>query len=86
MSDDAWNFKPKNDSIYIENISKTKVLAESSSHDMVLLEDFKENKEEQLWKKGETNDEGYFLLINSRYNNGLTAISSNSLKAKGKIT
>ena len=87
MSDDEWNFKTKDDLVYIENISKTKVLEESSS-DMILLEDFKENKTEQLWEKGEPNDEGYFILESFKRGPcyGLTAISSNSLETKCKIT
>ena len=32
----------------------------------VILEDFEENKAEQLWKKGVPNDEGYFTLENSK--------------------
>ena len=57
-----WNFKTKNDDfIYIENISKTKFLG-TTSDGQVILEDFEENKAEQLWKKGMPNAEGYFTL------------------------
>jgi len=84
------NFRPKliyNELIYIENMSKTKVLADiRDPRDgfVVILEDFKENKTEQLWKKGEPNDEGYFILENYERGPcyGLTAISSNSLETK----
>ena len=62
-SDDKWNFKNKDDLIYIENISKTKVL-EATDDDKVILEDFEDDKAEQLWKKGEPNAKGYFTLEN----------------------
>ena len=39
--------------MYIENISNTKVLGATSDGE-VILEDFEEDKAEQLWKKGET--------------------------------
>ena len=57
-----WNFKTKDDDlIYIENISKRKFLR-TTSDGRVILEDFEENKAEQLWKKGMPNAEGYFIL------------------------
>ena len=88
------NFRPTMiniELIYIENMSKTKVLADiRDPRDgfEVILEEFKENKTEQLWKKGEPNDEGYFILESFERGPcyGLTAISSNSLETKGKIT
>ena len=33
---------------------------------LVILQDFEKDKAEQLWKKGETNAEGYFTLMNSK--------------------
>ena len=83
MSDEEWNFKTKNDWIYIENISKTKVL-ETSNYDEVTLKDFKEDKKMQLWKRGEPNTEGYFTLENSEIPKLLTAISSTIIKIKRK--
>ena len=71
--------------IYIENISKTKVL-EATDDDKVILEDFEEDKAEQLWKKGEPNAEGYFTLENYKVSKLVTAASSTSLELKGKIT
>jgi len=51
-SDDLWIFKPKDDDMfYIENTNETKVL--ESSDGKVNEEVKKENKAEQLWKKGE---------------------------------
>ena len=87
MSSDTWNFKHQNNSIYVENISKTKVLAQSEIDDTVILEDFNENKKEQLWTKGEPNEEGYFTLKKSRYHRdyAITAVSSNSIIVTCKI-
>ena len=95
MSDEEWNFKTKDDMLfYIENISKTKVLATKNDGE-VSLEDFEEGKAEQLWSKGGTDDEGYFSLINAKLPNGwvtdtklvtakiMTAISSMILKNQG---
>ena len=86
MSDEEWNFKPKDDLIYIENITKTKTL-EAKSWGSVYLEDFEEDEAKQLWKKGEPNAEGYFTLENS---SGaklvLTATSSSRLKIHCNIT
>ena len=95
MSDDEWNFKTKDDLLfYIENISKTKVLATKNDGE-VILKDFEEDEAEQLWRKGGTNDEGYFSLINAKLQGGwvtdtklvtakiMTAISSSILKNQG---
>ena len=82
MSDEEWNFKPKDDYFYIENISKKKVLG-AKSHGEVILEDFEEGKAEQLWKKGEPDPEGYFTLQNSGEPKVLTAISKIFLEIKG---
>ena len=96
MSDEEWNFKAKDDLIYIENISKTKVLGATSDGE-VILEDFEESKAEQLWKKGEPRDfaseifrepdaEGYFTLENSKEPKFMTAISESCLEIRGNIT
>ena len=52
-STEKWKFKPKDDShlIYIENISKNKVL-EATIDGKVTYKNFEEGKAEQLWKKG----------------------------------
>ena len=90
MSSGVWNLKPQNNSYFvIENISKTKVLAKTENDYSVILEDFKENKTAQLWRKGEPNDKGYFTLQNSILgvlDIGLTAFPSSSLKLESKIT
>ena len=88
MSDEVWNFKTKDDLVYIQNISKAKVL-EAKSDDEVILEDFEENKDEQLWKKRSLfaeGFEGYFNLENSKMPKFMTAISSSVLQIKGNIT
>ena len=87
-SDEEWNFKTKDELIYIENISQKKFL-ESSSDGDVILKDFEEDKAQQLWKKGEPDDKGYFTLENQSPNLfTLTANSSNSsiLHIRGIIT
>ena len=52
----------------------------------VILENFEEDKDEQLWKKGEPNAEGYFTLENYKVSKFITASSSNSLELKGNVT
>ena len=85
MSDEKWKFKTKDGLISIKNVQKTKVLGTTNDCE-VILEDLEENKDEQLWKKGEPNDEGYFTLENSKAQKVMTAISSSSLEIKGNIT
>ena len=83
--DEKWNFQTKDDLIYIENVSKQRVLG-TTSDSKVILEDIEEGKIEQLWKKGEPNAEGYFTLENYKVPMVLTAISSRILEIKGNIT
>ena len=52
----------------------------------VILENFEENKDEQLWKKGEPNAEGYFTLENYKLSKFLSASTSTSLELKGNVT
>ena len=74
-SDDEWNFKTKDDLIYIENISETKVLGTVMTSIVghftvkVILGDFVKDETRypwfyQLWKKGEPDAEGYYTLEN----------------------
>ena len=82
-SNDLWKFKTNTDDlIYIENTSKTKVWA-ITDYNNVILEDFEEDNAKQLWKKGESDAEGYFTLENSEVTKLFTAISSSHLKIKG---
>ena len=86
-SDDLWNFKTKiDDWIYIENTSKKKVMGARRNSIKVILEDYEEGKAEQLWKKGETDTQGYFTLKNFGVPKFLTATSESDLRIKGNIT
>ena len=83
-----WKFldKEESHSIYIENSSKTKVLG-TEKDGKVILEIKDEEKDEQLWKKGVPDNEGYFTLENENGNGKImTAISINDLVIKGNIT
>ena len=84
-SDDVWNFKTKDDLIYIENISKAKVLG-TTNDSKVILEVMKEDNAGQLWKKGIPDANGYFTLKNSEVPKVLTAVSQYNLEIKGNIT
>ena len=95
-SNDTWNFRNHaslDDLRYIENIDKTKVWG-IAIDGKVILENFEKDKAEQLWKKGESNTEGYFQLegftrfLDSQVNQVpkvITAISSSELEMKGNI-
>ena len=85
MSEEEWNFRNQDDFVYIETVSKSRVLG-ATSNGKVTPEDFEEDKTEQLWKKGEPNNEGYFTLENCKVPKILTAISSSILGIKGNIT
>ena len=61
-------------------MSKTKVLGRKS-HGEVILEDFEEGKDQQLWKRGKPNARGYFTLENAKVPKIMTATSS-SLQIK----
>ena len=52
----------------------------------VILEDVEEDKDEQLWKKGVPDAEGYFALENSNMLKFMTAISESGLEIKGNLT
>ena len=83
-SADEWNLKPTGKLFYIENISKNKVLGVTKH--AVNEDSMVQNDAGQMWKKGETNDEGYFTLINPRSKKVLTAISAHSLGIEGMLT
>ena len=71
---------------YIENINKTKVWG-TTNDNKVILENFEEGKAQQLWKKGEPDADGYFILENSDVPKVITApTSEKGLEIKGKIT
>ena len=50
----------------------------TAKNDLIYVDD-------QIWKKGEPNCQGYFTLENSQVPKVMTAISSNSLEIKGNI-
>ena len=88
-SNDMWNFTVKEgvlpkELIYVENINETKVWG-TTNDSKVILENFEEGKDGQLWKKGEPNAEGYFTLENYNVSKFLTAASLTSLELKGNI-
>ena len=66
-------------------MSKSKVLG-AETHGEVILEDFEEGNDRQLWKKGEPDAEGYFTLESCNMVKVMTAISESGLKIKGNIT
>ena len=82
MSDEEWNFKTKDDSAYIENISERKVLG-ITEDGQVILDVLEENKADQLWKKGQPNAKDFFTLENCKVPRVLTASSSSSLEIIG---
>ena len=86
-SNDEWSFKPaEGPMVYIENISKSKVLG--TENDLVIEEKFVENKREQIWeisKEGVVNSESYFTLKNLAIQKILTAVSAKKLELKGML-
>ena len=89
-SSDMWKFTivletVKEDLICIININKTKVLG-ATNDSKVILENFEEGKDGQLWKKGEPDAEGYFTLENRKVKKVITAISESGVEIRGKIT
>ena len=81
-SDDEWNIRTRDKFAYIENISKNKVLG--ITHDgSITEEDFVEGKPGQLWKRGKSNADGYFILENSDTPKVMSAISPSRLEVKG---
>ena len=86
-SNDKWNFKNYSDDtmIYIENMSKNKVLGVISNNDEVIEEPIVKFKLGQLWQKGNPDKEGSFTIRNFESRMILTAISTNRLAIKGNI-
>ena len=87
QSNDKWNFKNYSDDtmIYIENMSKNKVLGVISNDDEVIEEPMVKFNLGQLWEKGNPDKEGTFILRNFETRLILTAISTNRLAIKGNI-
>ena len=87
-SNDTWNFQnytSLDGLIYIENIDESKFWG-ATIDGKVILENFVQGKTQQLWKKGEPDDEVYFTLENFKGTKVITAISESGVEIKGKIT
>ena len=90
ISTQKWRFKTKDDLIYIENkledpdIFCFNVL-EVTIGGYVTEKCWRENKAEQLWKKGAPNQEGYFTLENSKVSKVMTAINTELIQVKGNL-
>jgi hypothetical protein len=69
--------------IRIENIDKKQVLGITNDGN-VALENIEDDKDGQLWKKGEPDQKGYFSLKNNQVPKFLTFVSS--LTVEGNIT
>ena len=54
-------------------------------NDEVKEEKFVKDKPGQSWKRGESNNEGYFTLKHSESPKVMTAVSENKIKLKGKF-
>ena len=78
-----WKFTSKGDLIRIENIDKKQVLG-ITNDGQVALENIEDDKDGQLWKKGEPDQKGYFSLKNNQVPKFLTFVSS--LTVEGNIT
>ena len=77
-----WAFKTiKGRMVYLENISKTKVLA-TIEEEVKLME----NGQGQNWEMGEPNKEGYFTLTHPSSEKALTASSNESFELKGTVS
>ena len=85
-SDEAWNFKTQDETVYIENASTAKVLGVETITDRVFHEVFDENNDDQMWLKGKESDEGFFTLIHPSSKKLLTASSSDTLRVYGKCS
>ena len=82
QSTQKWNLKANGELFYLENISTNKVLTivnDNSVHDEIL----NQNLPNQLWKKGPTNNEGYFTLVSPDSDGFMSAISENAIGIKG---
>jgi len=86
--EEEWNFgKGRGGLKRIENKNK-KVLEipEKNKEGIVAEESYDKNKEEQLWKKGKSDDNDYFTLKNKKSSEFLAADSENSFKVKDPMS
>ena len=76
ISNADWNFKAGKDGlIYITKLPEKKVIGITGTN-WCTLENFVEDKTDQLWKKGKPDNEGYFTLENSTVPKLITVTSS----------
>jgi hypothetical protein len=74
-----WRLKPNGNSFYVENILEKRVLGIKDGNTRT---EVAQNTAKQSWKKGEVNDEGYFILTNLSSKQILTANSSDDFEIK----
>ena len=76
ISNAEWYFKPgKGGLIHVAKLPEKKVIGITGTN-WCTLEDFSEDRDDQLWKKGEPDNEGYFTLENSTVPKLITVTSS----------
>ena len=76
ISNAEWYFKAGKDGlIYITKLPEKKVIGITGTN-WCTLENFVEDKTDQLWKKGKPDNEGYFTLENSTVPKLITVTSS----------
>ena len=78
---EKWNLKSSENSFYVENALDKKVL-EITDGNTKIGEAFPQSTTKQLWKKGEVNKEGYFILTNLSSKQILTANSLGGFEIK----
>ena len=77
-----WKFKTSGKFVYIKHIVNKKIL-EITKDGSVVEGDFVKDKPAQLWKKGTSDADGYFILENTDTPKVLTAVSPSRLEIKG---
>ena len=82
QSTQKWNLKNIDEMFYMENMSTNKVLTIKNGN-YVCEEIMDRNLSNQLWKKGPTNNEGFFTLLSPNSNGFMSAISENGIEIKG---
>ena len=85
-SNDKWSFKTTDDDlIYIENDSKHKVLKVNKFQN-VIEDELVSVKNSHLWRKGDTDSNGFFTLQNQQFKQKyLNAKSGNKLDIQSKF-
>ena len=85
-SQDKWKFiKCEDQTFYIKNRRNQGVLTPTENDDSVIEAELKSNDANQLWQRGEENEDGYFEIINTLSKKKLAAMSAVKLEVKGTI-